>query len=176
MLLVPLNVNMKKLILILLIIGTASFGFFLYCHPIILKAATGSTKVLSPPLNTTVRVNGVIQPSSLCFEMKSLYDGSPADRLVLWQKDTSNSYDLVIIDKLQGDVGFPVSVGDMFSDSLLNRYLFLTEEATRTVSITSEKGFAQDPKLEVSEKYIRFRIPKSPRFEEQIIEIIFDSV
>src|SRR5918912_1200640 len=151
---------MKKLILIIVIAGIAFLGYLSLRHPIILKAATGSARILSPPLNTTVKFDGVVQPSAKCFEMKSYFNGSPADRLVLWLEGTSVKYNVLIIDKSYRDVGSPNS-DNLNYDLLWNRYLFQAESAVEIVSFKSEKSYAQDPKLETREKYMKFVIPKS---------------
>ena len=39
-------------------------------HPIILKVATGSARILSSPMTATIKVNGQIQPHARCFLMK----------------------------------------------------------------------------------------------------------
>jgi hypothetical protein len=165
---------MRNFILIIALVSAASLGYILYRHPIILKAATGSARVLSPPLDATIKINGVVQPSAKCFEMKSLWDGSHADSLVLWLNDLPVSRDVLIVDKQYRDVGSP-NAGETNYDLLMGRYLFQAESAVPYASFKDEKSYAQDPKLEVGANHIKFVVPKGTQHDEKVIEVIYPS-
>ncbi len=165
---------MKKLILILVTLSALFLGVMLLRHPIILKTATGSARVLSSPLNATIKIDGIVQPSARCFMMETYFDGNRADRIVLWLQDTPVPFKVLIVDKLDQEVGYP-RLDRMRYDLLWNRYLFQADNAVAITSFRSEKSFAQNPRLEIRDNYIRFVVPRLSDVEEHVIEIVFDS-
>lgn len=163
---------MRSLILIIALVSAVSLGYYAYRHPIILKAAAEGARVLSPPLDATVKINGEARPTAKCFEMKSLFDGRPADSLILWLDDSAAYNDVLVVDKQYRDVGSP-NASEKHYDLLLGRYLFQADNAVAYVSFNSAKSYGIDPKLEIADTHIKFVVPKSDSHDAKVIEIDF---
>jgi len=171
---------MVKKLIILGCLGCALGGtYFLYLHPIILKAATGTARVLSSTANVTIKIDGQIDRSARCFFSKSRFDGKPADELVLWlpNRDADYGRNVLIVDRLNGNVALP-NTGELDYYLLWNRFLFQSETGSGWVSFKDAKLDKQDPHLELSDKYITFVVPPDAPvsvISGHKIEIVFNS-
>jgi hypothetical protein len=85
----------KKALIILLCLpvlflaGTWGYGA-LYDYlggPAEMKLPVGTARILSPPMDVTVMVDGVEVPDARVFEMDESFNGKPQDSLVLWLPD-----------------------------------------------------------------------------------------
>ena len=168
---------MKKLIVacvVLLLVGVSLFVYLYKGHPVVLKVAAGSARVLSPPLNTTIKVDGRELPAAKCFAMRTLFDGSPADSLVLWLPDSSTTYGrhVLIVSRMHRDVGLPNS-SNLDYYLLWDKFLFQSESGSLYASFSGPKFDGQDPQLEIGGTYIKFVVPDSPVLAGKKIEVIF---
>src|SRR4028119_842455 len=154
---------MKRLIIVTAVICVVASVYLFYHQPIILKAATGSARILSSPVEATIKIDGEVQPAAKCFAVKSRFDGSAADNFVLWLPDASAIYgrDVFIVDRLHHDVGLP-NAGNSDYYLLWDRFLFQSESGSMYVAFKSPKFAKQDPQLELGDKYIKFIVPGSP--------------
>ena len=166
----------KKLVIVAGLICCLGAAYFVYRHPIILKVATGTARVLSSPANVTVKIDGQILPTAKCFLSRSFFNGASADDLVLWLPDDAAYYgrNVLIVDRLNGNVGLPNS-GDLDYYLLWNKFLFQSETGSMWVGFKDAKLDNQDPHLEISDKYIVFVVPQSPVLPGRKIEIVFNS-
>jgi hypothetical protein len=167
---------MKRLIVVTAVICIVATVYLFYHQPIILKAATGSARVLSTPVEAIIKIDGQVQPTARCFVVKSRFDGSPADSLVLWLPDAGAIYgrDVLIVDRSHQDVGRP-NASNLDYYLLWDRFLFQSESGARYVSFKSPKTDSQDPQLEFKDKHIKFVVARSPVLEGKRIEIVFNS-
>jgi len=163
---------MKKVIIFTTIAGILLFAFVSHSYPIILKVVTGSARILSSPIDATIKIDGENEPSARCFAVKSSFNGNPADYLVLWVGNPSAIYgrEILIVDRLHDDLGLP-NAGDLDYELLGGRLLFQSESGSMYVPFKSTKFDSQDPQIQFSEKYIRFVVPHSPILEGKNIEI-----
>jgi hypothetical protein len=167
---------MRKLVVVFVVACVASMAYLCYRHPLILKVVDGSARVLSSPIDATIKIDGEAQPSARCFAVKSRFDGTPADILVLWLPDPSVIYgrDVVIVDRLHNDVGLP-NAGNADYELLRGRYLLQSESGSMYASFKGPKFDSQDPQLEVRQKRITFIMPQSPVVAGKKVEIVFNS-
>jgi hypothetical protein len=169
----------KKLIIVGCLSCLMGVGYFLYRHPIILKAATGTARVLSSTASVTIKIDGQIDRSAKCFFSKSRFDGKPADDLVLWLPNVDAHYgrNVLIVDRLNGNVGLP-NTGELDYYLLWNRFLFQSETGSGWVGFKDAKLDKQDPHLELSDSHVTFVVPPSSPVEVisgHKIEIVFNS-
>ena len=150
--------------------------YLVYQHPLIVKTVSGSARLLSPPVEATIRIDGEVQPSARCFAVRSRFDGSPADSLVLWLSDPSAVYGrtVVVVDRLHHDVGLP-NAGEGDYELLWGRYLLQSESGSMYASFRGAKFDGQDPKLVISDEHITFIIPQSPVLAGKKVEVVFIS-
>jgi hypothetical protein len=130
-------------------------------HPLTLKLLNGTARILSPPMKTTIRVDGQVQPTAKCFAMKSRFDGQPTNSLVLWLPSISSTdgREIIMINRDERLVGKPNSSHIQY-DLLLNRYLFQAESGSFNVPFGSVKWDDHDPKLEITGNRIQFVLPE----------------
>ncbi len=147
-----------KLIGIILIVGAALFFYFYTQHPIVFKDAAGSARILSPPLDASVKVDGDERPLTKVFAMKTSFDGKPIDSFVLWIPDSSAVFgrDIIIIDKANHFVGRPNS-NIMDYDLLLDRYLFQSESGSLSAPFAKGERY-EDTQLEFENNTIKFKV------------------
>ena len=156
---------MKKKQIILaasvLLVAFAACVYLYNEHPLTLKLLNGSSRVLSPPMRTTIKMDGQIQTAAKCFAMKTLFDGEPTDSLVIWLPNASSFYgrEILIINRNEKLVGMPNSSNIQY-ELLLNRYLLQAESGSLNAPFTSAKWDKQDPQLEIAENKIEFILPE----------------
>jgi hypothetical protein len=167
---------MRKLILVFIVACLTSMAYLCYRRPLIFKMVSGSARILSSPVDATIKINGEVQPSARCFAVKSRFDKTPADTLVLWLPDPSAVYgrEVVIVDRLHNDVGLP-NAGKEDYELLRGRYLLQSESGSMYASFKGPKFDSQDPHLEIRPKHITFIIPRSPPHAVKRVEIVFNS-
>ena len=97
-------------------------------------------------------------PEAKCFAMKTYWDGTLADSVVLWIPEPSAYYGraIFLVDRKQPFVGRPNS-GDLDYYLLWGSYLFQSESGSFN-SPFNKGGDYQDPQLEVTESRIKFRV------------------
>ena len=145
----------------LLLIVVAILTYLYNEHPLTLKLLNGTARILSPPMKTTISVDGQVQPTAKCFAMKTRFDGQPTDSLVLWLPSPSSTEgcEILMINRDEKLVGKPNSSHIQY-DLLLNRYLFQAESGSFNVPFGSVKWDNHDPKLEITENTIQFILPE----------------
>jgi hypothetical protein len=167
---------MRKLIAVFIVACVASMAYLCYRHPLILKVVDGSARILSSPVDATIEIDGEAQPSALCFAVKSRFDGTPADILVLWLPNPSviDGRDVVVVDRLHHDVGLP-NAGNGDYELLRGQYLLQSESGSMYASFKGAKFDSQDTHLEIRQKHITFIMPSSPVLAGKKVEIVFNS-
>lgn len=159
----------------LILMGASLFVYLYKEHPVVLKVAGGSARVLSPPLNAIIKVDGQEQPQAKCFRMNSYFNGKPADSLVLWVPEPSSYYgrEILIVDLSNHIVGEPNS--SKFDYHLFwNRFLFQSESGSLMVPLMSAKSYSQDPELMITNHLVSFRMPdEADHFGGKRIQIAF---
>ena len=175
--LTPCTMKRRRIIiagLTVLILGSVLLVYLFESHPIVLKSITGSARILPSALNASIKIDGVTQSAARCFQIKSHFNGEPADEFVLWLPASSDVYgrDILLIDRANNQVGRPNTTNEDY-DLLWNRFLFQSESGSRYVSFTSAKSYAQDPELEFTDKSLRFSVPDvSSELQGQRFEIL----
>src|SRR5258705_13360912 len=94
-----------------ILIGGSVVAYLYKEHPVMLKVAAGSARVLSAPMNASIQIDGQVDPHARCFHMSSYFNGKPADSLVLWLPNSSSSdgREILIVDRANHSVGNPNS-------------------------------------------------------------------
>ena len=159
----------------LVLIGASVVAYFYKEHPVVLKVVDGSARVMSPPMNAIVQIEGQVEPRARCFKMSSHFNGQPTDSLVLWLPDSSSVYgrDILIVDRANHIVGYPNS-SNLHYHLLWNRLLFQSESGGLGVPLRSAKSSSQDPGLVVSDQGVSFRMPDDANFfPGKRVEIVF---
>jgi hypothetical protein len=151
----------------------AGAAVFVYLHPVILKVPAGSARVLSPPLDSAVKVDGEERPAARVFAMKTSFHGQPIDSLVLWIPEQSaiSGRAIIIIDRMNRDVGTPPNFSDMDYCLLWGRYLFQSEGGSRN-SLFAKGERYEDPELVFENGTIKFKVhTMSPYLAGRRIEV-----
>lgn len=158
---------MKKVLIATAVILISVVAIFIYFHPLIL-----SGRVLSPPLNASIKVDGEERQTARVFAMTTSFNGKPIDSLVLWIPDSSAVFGraIIIIDRANHEVGRPNS-SDMDYDLLWDRYLFQSEDGSRNAPFAKgERG--EDLQLVLENSSIKFTIhTMSPYLAGKKIEV-----
>ena len=168
---------MKKKRIIAASVPFVAFAVCLYLyneHPLTLKLLNGSSRILSPPMRTTIKMDGQVQTAAKCFAMKTLFDGEPTDSLVIWLPNASSFYGrgILMINRNEKLVGMPNSSSTDY-ELLLNRYLLQAESGSLNVPFTSAKWDKQDPQLEIAHNRIEFTLPElDAGFSHKRIEVV----
>lgn len=134
---------------------------FLYQrHPVVLKVAAGSARVISTKIDASVLLDGVDQPEARCFNVNSSFHGQPADLVivVLPNDQTASGVDPIVVDRANRSVG-SVNSSEIDYYLLWSKYLFQSESGSIYVSFGSAKGYEQDPQLRISDHTVEFMIP-----------------
>lgn len=167
---------MRKLVIVFIAACFALPAYLCYRRPIVLKAATGSARVLSSAVDATITIDGEVQPSARCFAVKSRFNGAPADSLVLWlpAPDAVDGRHVLVVDRLNKDAGLP-NASDLDYYLLWDRHLFQSESGSKYASFSGPKFDSQDLRLEIGDKHIKFIMPQSPVLAGKKIEFVFNS-
>ncbi|MEO6394163.1 MAG: hypothetical protein ABIP75_20080 [Pyrinomonadaceae bacterium] len=136
-------------------------GIYLYKrHPVVLKVAVGSARVINSRIQTAVRIDGIDRPDAQCFAVNSSFHGQPTDLviLVLPNDRTASGVDPIVVDRGNRSVG-SVNSNELDYYLLWGKYLFQSESGSTYVSFGSAKGYEQDPQLRISDHTIDFILP-----------------
>jgi hypothetical protein len=158
---------MKKALIAITLVLISGAALFINFHPLIL-----SGRVLSPPLNASIKVDGEERPTARVFAMTTSFDGKPIDSLVLWIPDSSISFGraIIIVDKANHEVGMPNS-NIMDYDLLWDTYLFQSEDGSRNAPFAKGEGY-EDPQLALENSTIKFTVhTMSPYLAGKKIEV-----
>jgi hypothetical protein len=157
------------------LIGASVFAYLYREHPVMLKVVAGSARVLSPPMNASIQIDGQVEPAARCFLMSSYFKGKPADSLVFWLPSSSSvdGREILIVDRANHNVGYPNS-SNLNYHLLWNRFLFQSESGNLMVPFRSAKSFGRDPELVVNDHAVSFRMPDDANyFPGKRVEIVY---
>lgn len=122
-------------------------------------------RILAPPLNTIVFVDGEPNPGAKVFNMKTTYDDQkPIDCLILYIPNEANPLgrDIIIIDRNNRKIGLPNASKRNYS-LLFNYFLMQGGGSDWFVPFDLNdggvKGWNFDPDLKINENRIYFKVP-----------------
>jgi hypothetical protein len=156
---------MKKRLLASIVLTLIAVAFIVfYSKPIILRTLLGGGRVLFPPINAEVRMDGEFQPMFRCFKTTN-YSGSPSTEMIVLY-DTKNGgmgdNESIIVDVTKEEAGLP-NAGEENCFCLWKYILFQSESGAGYVSFKSGKFDPNEPKYVFEPKYIKFDVPSQTK-------------
>lgn len=162
------------MVLVISVLFSVCLIVFIYRHPIILKWVTGSARVIGWPVRASVYADGKIDKRIKVFHSDKYWDNSKADYYILYilspyTYKTKHIISLNVHDKY---AGVPVAT-DKSAFDLVFGILFQSETGAHFSDFRDDmKGYGFDPRLDISDKTIRFYLPSKQK-DTSLIRIEF---
>lgn len=169
--------TLPRILLVLIVLCTigAAFGVWLFrSHPILLKTATGTARILPAAMPATISINGQVQPNALCVPINVGFDGKERDSLILWipKEGAIFGRDVWIVDKRNSVIGLPNSSNEDYA--IYFGRLFQSESGERYKPLDFTSPQPTDTQLKIEGNHIRFVISGILDNDRQQFEIVFN--
>ena len=170
---------MRKIMLAIFLFIFASIFMFVYLkHPILLKLVYGTGRIIYPPLQRSIYIDGQLSESAKCFKMDKMFNGNPTDNLILWIPDKTNYLErrIIMVDRQNHTVGIPNYSNGSYQ-LIANKFLVQAESADWFIAFSNGvKGWSFDPRLVIENDTIVFNLPKNIIEGKNVIVILHDSI
>lgn len=157
----------KNTYILTVIVLLVYIGVFVFQHPIVIKMVTGTARLITSQLDTNVFMDGSLSVKSKVFYEATRFDGTPAERLIIWFHGNYPHRVIFTLDLDTKLIGLPNASGDDY-DIIFNK-LIQSESGDMSVSITDGKCWPEhDPDLKIKPNIIEFILPKSEFYPQKV--------
>jgi len=145
----------------LLLISLAIVGLTAINHPIILKWATGSARIIGKPITVAIYTNGQITNDVKAYKVRTYWGGKKANYYLLHflYADTKKTKEIISINLQDNYIGRPTGANKEDYDIVFGQ-MFQSEVGAHFSTFQNDmKGYNFDPKLSSITSQIKFNIP-----------------
>lgn len=149
----------KYLVTAVVISSFVGICLIAYSKPILIRPLVGAGRVLFPPIDCEVRVDGNPRPDHICFRTTAFSDRS-AETIVVYSsvKNEFEFNDVIVIDVFGREAGLPNASEDDYY-LVWNYFLFQSESGAAWAPFSGPKFDPHHPDYVFEPNYIKFNFP-----------------